>query len=273
MRMVINLRKNSSPFLSGDFFADLCDVSLYESRFRQRPPSDSEITSARSIFCPSHHYERMIIEYGHLISAPILILGNSDRDFEGPLQELPSSVNKVYRQNSSYFDDKHRFIPIGIENLRLGLNGQIKYFSEKYFRKNKSSKVLVGPFKPTHSERNALLALTSNFDPDYLFLQGRLSPKDFAEIASGFRYVAAPRGNGLDTHRFWEALYRGSYPVVLKSKWSELISSMGLPIVEIRSWSVAELRRVANLELPNFNPKSLKALWADYWMEELGKED
>lgn len=271
--MVINLRRNSSPFLSGDFFADSCDISLYESRLRKQPPSNSEISSARSIFCPSHHYEKMLGEFGHLITATVLILGNSDRDFEGPLQELPSSVHKVYRQNSTYFDDKYRFIPIGIENLRLGLNGQVKYFAEKYVRAVKASKVLVGPFKPTHSERNALLSLRPNIDPDYICIKGRLSPRKFAEIASGFSYVAAPRGNGLDTHRFWEVLYRGSYPVVLKSKWSELISNMGLPIVEIESWSVAELRRVANLKLPIFNPKSLEALWADYWIEELGKEN
>ena len=34
---------------------------------------------------------------------------------------------------------------------------------------------------------------------------------------SKYRYILCPPGNGIDTHRFWEALIAGSIPVALKS--------------------------------------------------------
>lgn len=50
--------------------------------------------------------------------------------------------------------------------------------------------------------------------------------------------VVCPQGNGLDTHRFYEALYVGAIPVVLGSSYSAIIASrFGLPHLTLRRWS------------------------------------
>lgn len=49
------------------------------------------------------------------------------------------------------------------------------------------------------------------------------------------RYVAAPRGNGLDTHRLWEALYLGCVPIVQAGPLDALYKRVGALVV--RSWS------------------------------------
>jgi len=269
LRRIRDWKKNSFPFLSGDLFADYADVSLYESRFRRKAPTFNEIANAESIFCPSHKYEEMLSEYGSAITARVLILGNSDRDFTEPLKNLPPSIVRVFRQNSTYFDDLYRFLPIGIENLKLGQNGQRKLFEDSFIGVQKENKVLVGPFSPTHEERNFHLSLNEDPDAPYHLLRGRISPKNYARVSSQFAYVASPRGNGLDTHRFWEALYRGSYPIVLKSSWSSAIESLGIPIIQINNWSTAELQNIVNLDLPIFDPVAIKQLWAEYWYQEI----
>jgi len=49
--------------------------------------------------------------------------------------------------------------------------------------------------------------------------------------------VVCPRGNGMDTHRFYEALYMGALPIVLESSYSaRLALELSLPVVKIRSW-------------------------------------
>ena len=49
------------------------------------------------------------------------------------------------------------------------------------------------------------------------------------------KYVASPRGNGIDTHRFWEALYLGAIPVVESSPLDPLYQSAGALVVD--SWT------------------------------------
>lgn len=51
------------------------------------------------------------------------------------------------------------------------------------------------------------------------------------------RLVICPEGNGMDTHRFWEALYVGAIPVVLRNSYSAKLASMlNLPYLPIESW-------------------------------------
>jgi len=51
------------------------------------------------------------------------------------------------------------------------------------------------------------------------------------------RLVICPEGNGMDTHRFWEALYVGAIPVVLKNSYSAKLGSLlNLPYLPIESW-------------------------------------
>lgn len=262
-------RQNSAPFLSGDLFADSADVQLYPPRFRTKQATRKVVSRADVIFCPSHFYERMLEEYSGVINAKVLILGNSDRDFEFlDTQLLPRTVKQVFVQNLSTFDPRTSVLPIGIENTRLGTNGNIKYFRDELVENSKLNRVLVGPFSMTHVERE-FYSDAGIDDSDLLeVLRGRVNPEIYAGIASGYKFIAAPRGNGLDTHRFWEALYRGSFPVVLKNSWSKLIQDLGVPLVEIESWTVEGFRKLPSNQ-EQFNPGAINALWWPYWQNQI----
>ena len=62
-------------------------------------------------------------------------------------------------------------------------------------------------------------------------LSGR--KKYLADIKSS-KFVFCPRGNGIDTHRLWETLYMGSYPIVKYENTHHLLTD--LPILFIKSW-------------------------------------
>ena len=60
--------------------------------------------------------------------------------------------------------------------------------------------------------------------------------------------VLCPRGNGPDTHRFYEALYVGALPVVLSSSYAAKIANrFRLPHLALATWS--ELYDLENLRL------------------------
>lgn len=267
-RRVLNWQKNSAPYISGDFFADISDFSFYGPPLRI-PNNEKNIEEAETIFCPSHLYEELISDFGYRINASTLILGNSDRDFEGPLENLPKSIKTVYRQNSTFNNETYKLLPIGLENIRLGQNGRKFLFDQKYSVKSKFSKVLIGPFTPTHPDRLPLLKLDAGNPKYFDVLKGRINPKKYAEISSQYKFIAAPRGNGLDTHRFWEALYRGSYPIVIKTAWSDTLERLGVPLITISAWNVEELERVSKLVLPNFNPCHIEIIWSQYWLKAI----
>ena len=262
-------RQNSTPFLSGDLFADSADVQLYPPRFRTNQPSRKVVSRAGVIFCPSHFFEKMLEEYSGVINAKVIILGNSDRDFEFlDTEQLPRTVKQVFVQNLSKSGPRARVLPIGIENTRLGTNGRTELFHGHLVESPKQNRILVGPLSMTHAERAFYLDPNLG-DLGFLdVLKGRVSPTAYAEIACGYKFVAAPRGNGLDTHRFWEALYRGSYPIVLKNSWSKQIQDLGVPLVEIESWTVEGFRNLSS-NLEQFNPGAIKTLWWPYWQREI----
>jgi hypothetical protein len=214
--------------------------------------------------------ESFLSNFGKKINAKILIFGNNDVDFIHFHHELPKSVKRVYLQNSYISDEFFFTLPIGIENLSYYRNGLPRLFREELVKKVKNGRALVGPFGNTHDDRQSLMALSSEQHGKVDFIHTRLSPTTYANKSSEYSFVFCPRGNGLDTHRFWETLYRGSLPVVIKSKWSDSIAKLGVPLLAVSNWQ--EALEIVNSESFYFrgqNPHSVPSLWEDYWAEQI----
>ena len=84
--------------------------------------------------------------------------------------------------------------------------------------------------------------------------------------------VVCPRGNGPDTHRFYEALYVGALPVVLKSSYAATIARrFRLPHVALARWS--ELKDLPTLRMRaadlRSRPCSLQWLRRTAWLQLL----
>jgi hypothetical protein len=78
--------------------------------------------------------------------------------------------------------------------------------------------------------------------------------------------VISPRGNGLDTHRLWEALYLGSLPIVKTSSLDLLYQN--LPVLIVQEWEqvTEELLRKKAKELTHSNPEPLTIY---YWLDQI----
>jgi hypothetical protein len=254
--------KTSYPFLSGDSFATACDFSF--DNHTQISITNLEI--ANSIFCHSDRLEAFLEANWDQISAKVLVLGNSDRDFYQFPSSLPPSIQSVFLQNSHISDDFFTTLPIGLENLRLGRNGIPSLFTLPQQPIEKKEMIFVGPFSQTHVERGELDAWSKIRNPRLYVVSESLHPRKLGTIATQYRYVACPRGNGTDTHRFWETLYRGSIPVVKRNRWSESIEDFGIPILQLSNWDFDEFLEVSSqLDQVTFHPKEIPMLWMDYW--------
>jgi len=247
----------------------MSDVSMYPPRFRGSQPDLAAIRSAKVIFCPSDKLQNFFNEFRGDISAHVIICGNSDYEFNELPENMPKSVKQLFLQNS--FISDHPLVttlPIGIENLRWGVNGNPKNLVLGGNWSDRRNEILIGPFGLTHPIR---LEVRNDFAEPFMginLIQARLEPAQYARIANETRYVAAIRGNGVDTHRHWETLYRGGIPVILRDAWSDGIRGLNLPFVEVMAWDAQKLQSITeNDENLGFNPAQLPALWWPYWKE------
>lgn len=266
-KRIARWRMNSSPYLSGDLFADNSDISVYPPRFRGKMPTVGEIRSARVIFCPSDKLEQFFEEYKKDILAKVVICGNSDFEFQELPLNVPSSVKQLFLQNSFISDNQLvTTLPIGIENFRWGVNGHPKDLRAGISWIERKNEVLIGPFGLTHPTR---IDVRRDFLPPYegiKFIPMRMEPSDYARLARDTRYVAAVRGNGVDTHRHWETLYRGGIPIILKDAWSSGLAKLRLPFLEVEAWDPEELQKLLiNSENLGFDPEKVHSLWWPYW--------
>ena len=263
-RLVVKLLwgDSSEPFISGDLFKSFSDCEYWGV------PSELTSTKSSVIFVNSMLVELLTTSSLLKLDGHTIVIGNSDRDFDGDFDFSLIKCRRIYVQNLlTPSNEVVRILPLGIENLQLGRNGLPILFSRIFFRIPKQNRILLGPFSNTHSERDGLIcSLSKNVNVECV--KTFMNPLKYAFKASRFKYVACPRGNGVDTHRFWESLYRGSIPIVLESEWARNISKLGIPVIQISSWSDSEINR-AILEFPGrFDPKEIPALWKEYWEKE-----
>ena len=261
-------KSTNSPYLSGDGFASLCDFSFDSPIKKIQGPSAKSIREAASIFCPSDKLEEMLHIYGNNLKAKVIIAGNGDRDFYNVKNIFPESVKRVFLQNSHISGGMYKTLPIGVENLRFGKNGFTHLFDSKMDQLKKKDAILVGPFSPTHMERTELDDWYQIRDIRLFTMGHYLQSKEMARISAEFKFVACPRGNGTDTHRFWETLYRGSIPVVKSSEWSKSIAELGIPILQLKQWDFEEfIYAKSEFEFRSVNPVEIPSLWLPYWKE------
>ena len=84
-----------------------------------------------------------------------------------------------------------------------------------------------------------------------------LPPRGFEEYLAGLAsswFCISPRGNGVDTHRIWEALYLRTVPIVTRSLLTD--HHRDLPIVVLDDWS--------SFRASDFTPKLYERLMGSW---------
>jgi hypothetical protein len=214
--------------ISQDFFAHFC------YRVRQNKDFQSALIYVKSDLLSSFLLEKPIGD-----PVKVVVAGGSDYDVSIREYQLMRDFRGTvfYVQNLNFPESENiRLLPIGIEDLSWARNGMFWNFSPSMARREKQRQLLVGPFGLTHPDRRQLTTELSH-SQGVKIVEQRMSSWRYSRLASRYQFVACPRGNGLDTHRFWETLYRGSIPVVLDSYWARTLKSYGLPLVVVSTWS------------------------------------
>lgn len=263
-------RRNSHPYISGDAFADYVDY-VYEPP-RCRNFNKVSLQDARSIFVRSDRLQELLSRHRSDIQASVIISGNSDYEFHSLPVDIPSSVKAFFLQNSFVSDNVRFFsIPIGIENFRWGVNGNPRFIRDRGGIKHSKPKALFGPFGKTHRTREIVARDFGDRSEHWDFVMERMKPQDFDKLSRKYSHVAAVRGNGVDTHRLWESLYRGITPIVEYSAWWNSLSELFPEVEVIDSWTHTNVLEALFRNQASSNFRENPTLWMPYWEEKISK--
>ena len=186
--------------------------------------------------------------------------------------KLPNQFSKWLSVN---VDFKHKNlipIPLGISN-GYGKNllfdkDEILVDQEKY-KQNKENLLYLNFEKNTNIRiRNNL----NNYFKNYEWSKVITEKKDIEEYERDLltsNFVLCPEGNGIDTHRVWEALYSGSIPIVRNRDAFKNFNS--LPILRVNSfYDITD--QILKKYLNDLNVYDCKQLDFNYWVEYLKNE-
>lgn len=171
-------------------------------------------------------------------------------------------LKKWYAQNVEINHSKLEALPIGLANKQWG--GEKLELLEAEGRRSKKSKLVYANFSlATNSSRKEVVAKIQGV-PGVTLQTESLDFKNYVEELAAHKFSICPRGNGLDTHRFWESQYLDTIPIIVKADWTKAYSD--LPVLVLDSWD--ELANI-NLEQTYIKISSTlfdrKSLQLDYF--------
>lgn len=262
-------REPIDPFISGDTFRAHCDYAYDEISKSLNPAAVAEKST---IFVNGDILGEFLERVHPRIRHPyILIVHNTDCPIPGPYSACldDPKILALFTQNPDRTDHPKLFpLPIGVENRQWNPQNREILQQTKDLNLEKTY-LLYCNFNPHTfpSERNEVLNRFA--EAPFTYTATRKAYHEFVGDLARTWFILSPRGNGLDCHRTWEALYAGSYPIVKTSPLDPLFQ--GLPVLIVQNWEevTEEFLQQKFKEFSQRADYSLEKLYIDYYLKQI----
>jgi len=267
--------------VTGEKIQQLCDIYLgFEEDFQYNPLIKNQYNKHINlnklsgmyddnpfyIFCYPHRIKDLSYKINLFQNNFILVTHNSDCEIR-QVEEIFNILNcekllKWYGQNICFEHPKLHFLPIGLANS-MWEHGNLSLFNDKNFINNsntsniKTKKVYFNFSIDTNKKKRQIcydalknkLEWLENVNP----VQNQLRLKEY-------EFCICPEGNGVDSHRLWEALYLKTVPIVIKSEFTNILIKQCVPLFVLESWQDLNIDDLNYNDFDFNNPDFIKLL-------------
>lgn len=264
--------------ISGENFQQLADVYLgITEDFMFNPVIAKQIEKHMdlSTICSTYQNPSVVFLYPHRLALFVeklkyfcnpftLITHNSDANIEEANPLVQAVINspllkKWWAQNLCFIHPKMHFLPIGIANS-MWEHGNQALYKKSVNMKTKEIHNNFNIYTNVAVRRECADAIESRAS-----MLPMVSARENAGRLAQYKFCVCPEGNGVDTHRLWEALYLGCMPIVMNTPFTRVINyyTRGeLPLVIIDSWW--------DFDLPEYTG-ARETIWLDmnYYIENI----
>lgn len=198
----------------------------------------------------------------------ILITHNSDMNVDRSF-EIPFCVKKWFTQNVNCEDYFIESIPIGLENSRWFQKEHKKEKMKMLLLQEKDiCNTLLVNFNTETNPKERVHAFNIFKDKVWATCKCSKNGFDFSSYiwnVYNHQFVLCPAGNGIDTHRTWEALYMKSIPI--EKRTHNNFFYRHLPICFVDEWEeiTPEFLKQEYKRIKSFKDWNLNMLDFAYW--------
>jgi len=154
-----------------------------------------------------------------------LISAQSDKSINRRLfSKKPECITRWFSTNVDFKNENLHPIPLGINNDFISIY-PIEYDFQKFIFKQNSEKsnLIYSNFNINTRFLHRHFAMKySKKNKKVIFDKHKESKEKFIKNLNEHKFILSPWGNGIDTHRIWEALYSNSIPI---TKYHKVFSS------------------------------------------------
>jgi hypothetical protein len=211
----------------------------------------------------------------------VLVTHNGDyavtKEMSDFIESLPN-LKMWFGQNIDCINKRIHSIPIGLENTKNWTKfSKMDLLHEASTKKVDPNNLVYANFSiwTNPNERNKCYQIVKNSNYITNKCLNNVVQDEYENWLNeclDHHYVLCPRGNGIDTHRFWETLYLGRIPITIKNSNTRFYEN--LPVLLIDDWS--ELREDLLIKkIDFFSNKSnfdIDLLKMNYWKNKIHKK-
>jgi hypothetical protein len=259
-------------FINGNKFAE---IAHFKVDFDYNELNTNIYKNNSIIFCKTDRLNQLFDFIKFSKRKYVLITHMSDYPInECRFKKAPSSIVKWYAENAVYEHPNLISIPLGLENHWGNQKG--KFTNHEWFLANidrlknkvKNSELYCN-WNPTTNESRQHITEKIKSNGLQLNIQHNLSFEDYCTNMASHQFVVCPPGNGIDTHRLWESLYLGCFPIVLRHK---IYNSYNLPILQINDWGEINSKLLDNHAIKWNKELHHQELYMAHWANLIKEE-
>ena len=217
--------------------------------------NDSSQYNYPVIFCYGHNINMISTVIDAFVNPFVMITHNSDQNVnDSPVtNNILNNKNLVrwYAQNVNYRHPKLFFVQIGIAKS-MWPHGNLSIFASIKFDKTCEVYMQFEMTTSYYKRYSCYVALSNKVE----FLP-KMDPQSNLMRMAKYKFCICPEGNGLDTHRLWEAYYLKVVPILLRSTHAEIMREQsGLPMILLDSWDDFDIAKLPPYESFDFDAGS-----------------
>lgn len=256
-------------FVRSDLFEKICDHVFWSDAL---PNAGRSFQAGDIVFCKIDEVLKFFEQLRLTRKNIILVTGEGDYSCDAFRQQfLPLNVAHWFATNVTHPHPRVTALPLGLGGINDPVTLNIS------FQKSDTSRDqwLYINFRPETNptvrkkiyDSFRLRAQKENW---MTFAPPRNlgNNEEFLMQLRRHRFVLAPPGNGVDTHRLWEALALGSYPIALRSTVLEPFQA--LPILFVDDYDEVSLDFLKkNLSELEEKQKNLFMMQMSFWKQKI----
>lgn len=233
--------KRKSISHNNDAFTSTIDFRIYhhnpDGRISMSKDDFHKIWKSTTIFAYSDLLDIFFLTILPIIDHPfVLISHNSDDEIDHRYRSYLDNkfLTRWYAQNlvPDFKHEKLVSIPIGLGNSQWS-HGNLPEFARAMNEDSERDILLYANFNTATNKihREGIRSILA--EKDFTLMESGASTNHYWKNLNRSRFIASPRGNGIDCHRSWEALYLGAIPILDREDRVDCLK--GLPVLEVQN--------------------------------------